>query len=190
MKKRFFYVIPVLFILAGVFAFSIVGASAASHANPWEVKHASLDSRVTSGYWAFDTYTERYARTGDRAFVLHFDAASYVTVAGASPAGGHHINALLRGSFTGWVKFKVAGGNFNPDTSCDVVHCTGDSILQGIQRFGLLTFGSSAIATPGEYCFAYLGGDHDNDAGDEMQQASVGVSCSILGSGNQGDIFV
>ena len=163
---------------------------AQAKASPWAVKSASLDSRLTTGYWAFDQYTLRYQKVAARSFVLHFDAASYITVAGPSPAGTHHINALVRGSFSGSIEFSVAGGNFNPDAVCSINTCSGDTILAGIQRFARLTFGNSASASEGDFCFAYLGGDRDNDAGDEMQQASLGVSCSILGSGNQGDIYV
>jgi len=159
--------------------------------NPWTVKYASLDGRVgCAGSWALDVYTLRYEQLASRAFELHFDSAKFITVAGESPMCSRHIHALETGSFTGWVKFRIVGGNLNPDTTCKKIDsCAGDTIAQGIDHFARLTFGNAASAVIGDACSAYSGGDHDNDAGDLLQVATTGVSCSVLGTGNQGDIF-
>jgi hypothetical protein len=183
-------------VLLGLVAFlsiALVAGSVANASGPiWSIAHASFDSRVCSGDWAYDTYTERYERISPRTFRLHFDAGQFTTVAGQSPnsacATPRHIHALEKGTFGGYINFTVTGGSYAPK-SCTVDTCTGDSIGQGIAAFVKLNYGTGGVMSEGTYCFKYVGGDSDTDAGDLMQQASAGASCSSLGTGNQGDIF-
>ncbi len=178
--------------LAILLSLSLVTGIALAATPNWSIAHASFDSRVCSGDWAYDTYTERYDRQAPRTYKLYFDNGAFTTVAGQSPNSpcnaARHIHALEKGTFTGYIAFTVAGGIYAPK-SCTVDTCTGDTIGDGIKAFALLNYGAGAVATEGNYCFKYVGGDSDTDAGDLMQQAADGVSCSMLGTGNQGDIF-
>jgi hypothetical protein len=179
-------------ILVTLLSLSLVTGIALATGVNWSIAHASFDSRVCSGDWAFDTYTERYDRQAPRTYKLYFDDGHFTTVAGQSPNSPcnapHHIHALEKGTFTGYIAFTVAGGTYAPK-SCTVDTCTGDTIGQGITAFVKLNYGAGGVASVGNYCFKYVGGDADTDPGDLMQQASDGVSCTTLGTGNQGDIF-
>src|SRR6266702_3353448 len=182
----------VTLVLAILLSLSLVTGVALATGPNWSIAHASFDSRVCSGDWAFDTYTERYDRKAPRTYKLYFDNGAFTTVAGQSANSpcnaARHIHALEKGTFTGYIAFTVAGGIYAPK-SCTVDTCTGDTIGDGIKAFALLNYGAVGVVTQGNYCFKYIGGDSDTDAGDLMQQAADGVSCSTLGTGNQGDIF-
>src|SRR6266700_5083912 len=143
--KKFLAVFIALFFSASL----TMGIALAATPN-CSVAHASFDSRVCSGDWAYDTYTERYDRQAPRTYKLYFDNGAFSTVAGQSPNSPcnapRHIHSLEKGTFVGYIAFTVSGGTYAPK-SCSVDTCTGDSIGDGIKAFALLNYGAGAVAT-------------------------------------------
>src|SRR6266699_3132395 len=100
--------------LAILLSLSLVTGIALAATPNWSIAHASFDSRVCSGDWAFDTYTERYDRQAPRKYKLYFDNGAFTTVAGQSANSpcnaARHIQALEKGTFTGYIAIQWQGG--------------------------------------------------------------------------------